>query len=210
MIDTTVFEVLEKVDRFYSASFSQLLTVTLGLVAFIGILIPFLVTYYQNRNLKIEKSNLEVFITNQIEKTKLEITKEIKNELINDLTKFAEKQSSDLQKVTAGVYYIQANNQLSTGDHKGAVNSLFGVIDNCMKSMDELILQRGLKILIECLPKINNNSLSKTELYMLEKKIGKAIKGISLLNDNGRYTDDITNLVKAKDNLTDLHSNNKI
>ncbi|WP_462172221.1 hypothetical protein [Pseudoalteromonas xiamenensis] len=199
-MDKTALEILEKVNSFYSASFSQLLTITLGLVAFIGVFVPVLTTYYQNRNIKIEKENLEEFINNKLESIKLEVTKEIRDELLNDLSEFEDKQKSQIEKVIAGVFYVQANAQLNKGFYKNAADSLFSAIVSSIKGKDELNLLRAFKLLIDrAIPNITQKE--EPDFVALEERIESIEKELAPLNANGRYSDTIRDLIKAKNVL---------
>jgi len=208
-MDKVALEILEKVNSFYSSSFSQLLTVTLGLVAFVGIFVPVLTTYYQNRNIKIEKDNLEAYIDNKIESVKLELLSEVRNELLSNLSDFEEKQKSEIEKVLAGVFHVQANHQISKGSYKNATNSILQSIDCCIAGKDELNLQRGLKLLINnCLPNITLEE--EPNLGILEERISTLKIDMQPLNENGRYTDILNEIEKTHKSLQKKLSNQSV
>jgi len=194
-MDKFALEVLNKVDSFYASSFSHLITITLGLVAFLGVFVPVLTTYYQNRNTKLEKENLEVFIENKLSTIRQEVAFEIRDELLKNFESFEEKQKEELERVVGGICYVQANHQISQSEFKGAANSILGSISSCIKAKDECNLQRGLNMLANiCLPNIS--SADDSDLEVLEEKIHKLRSDIKSLNSNGRYTDSINEIEK--------------
>lgn len=69
--------VLEKLNQFYSSSFSQLVNMTIGLLAFVGVIIPVLIGLYQNKQFKQEQSH----ILKALEESKLELIRHIESEV---------------------------------------------------------------------------------------------------------------------------------
>lgn len=75
-MDSTLV-IVEKINSFYSSAFSQLITITVAMLAFVGIIVPILYYLYQQRLFKIEVSSIEAKMEDKLD--------EIKNELKNHL-----------------------------------------------------------------------------------------------------------------------------
>ena len=52
--------VVESVNSFYSNAFSQLMTLTIAILAIIGVLMPLILQHIQSRSFRIEQKSLEV------------------------------------------------------------------------------------------------------------------------------------------------------
>lgn len=195
-MDNVALEIIERVDSFYSASFSQLITLTLGIIAFAGVFVPILTTYYQNRKINIEKKNLEDQIKAHIEQLKEKIAEETKREMLQELARFEAKLEKASAGAIAGVLHVQANLHLGKSQYNSATNSILSGIENCILAEDELNLCRGIKMLIErCLPKLDKKE--DPNLENLEVRISRLCDLISGLNANGRYTDMLADLQAA-------------
>ena len=60
-MDSTL-EILEKVNAFYIGAFDQLIILTVSVLAFCGVLVPILISTYQNKQLKLQQEALERLI----------------------------------------------------------------------------------------------------------------------------------------------------
>ena len=190
------FELLEKVNSFYSTSFNQLMTLTIGLIAFIGVFVPLLFAYYQNRKSTLELEALEAKIDQKIEQSKIELLNNIEQEISLCLESLSKDNEKKVNALASGIYHIQANNQLSSGKYKNAANSIAAAISYAVDGGEELNLGRQLIILTK---KILPNLTAKEEPNIdgLDDMIDAIVNKISVLNENGRYTDAILDLVKA-------------
>ncbi|MBL4260179.1 hypothetical protein [Vibrio fluvialis] len=190
------FELLEKVNSFYSTSFNQLMTLMIGLIAFIGVFVPLLFAYYQNRKSALELEAMEAKIDQKIEQAKLELLGNIEQEISLCLESLSKGNEKKVNSLASGIYHIQANNQLKSGKYKNAGSSIATAISFAVEAEEELNLGRQLNILTK---KILPNLTVKEEpnIEGLDNMIDTIVNQISALNENGRYTDAIRDLIKA-------------
>ena len=74
-------QILEKLNTFYSGAFTQLITYTVGILAFIGIVIPFAIATFQNKQLKKDQTSLSNQIANELIAAKEEMKREIEEQM---------------------------------------------------------------------------------------------------------------------------------
>ncbi|MDF3196666.1 hypothetical protein [Pseudomonas sp. 1928-m] len=187
-------EILEKVDAFYSSSFETLVTLTFSILAFAGILIPILIAYIQNRQLKIENSLLSKKLENEVSKHNEKNEELIKSSILEEKKQIEEELNSiktelhkRISKSEAGLFHIQANHELSTYP-ENAITSFCSAALRYIYADDEQNLQRVLNCITkDCLPKINNSHFEEDQniLHGLEKIIDELTQN----NPNGRYSD---------------------
>ncbi|EKO3486424.1 hypothetical protein M3924_002042 [Vibrio fluvialis] len=134
------FELLEKVNSFYSTSFNQLMTLMIGLIAFIGVFVPLLFAYYQNRKSALELEAMEAKIDQKIEQAKLELLGNIEQEISLCLESLSKGNEKKVNSLASGIYHIQANNQLNSGKYKNAGNSIATAISFAVEAEEELNL----------------------------------------------------------------------
>jgi len=199
-------EILNNINNFYSSAFNQLITITFGIVAFIGIFLPIITTYYQNRNTRIEKENLEDYITNKVEEMRIEVVNTIGNDLEKKLETISLEWKRENDRAIGGVLHVQANQYLSAKKYKLAANSIFSAIRFYIRGKDEFNLQRSIDILTKsCLPKLELSE--NPNLERLSEMTEEVINLLDELNDSGRYKDTMTNLgVTTKDTISRLES----
>ncbi|MEX0335806.1 hypothetical protein [Vibrio tubiashii] len=189
-------ELLEKVNSFYSTSFNQLITLTISLIAFVGVFVPLLFAYYQNRKSKLEVEALESKIEQKLEEAKVELLDQIKEEISSGLESLSKDNEKTMFSLSSAIYHIQANSSLKSGKYKNAANSIAAAIDYAIQAGDELNLGRQLNILTnKVLP--NLNAAEEPNIEGLEATIDTIVDNLSCLNENGRYTDVVRNLRKA-------------
>ena len=196
-------EILEKVNAFYSASFDQLLIIVFGVIGFVGVILPLFITYYQSRQINIEKNALENYMKNlmsielgkekEILNTALE---ENKLELSKALEKNKEELKEQIQSARGGAFLIQANAEYDKGNFNSSIKSCIFAISSFIKANDENNLQRTLENLVEKnLPFSDKNIIN--EIPGIEEKCNLICEKLSSLNENGRYTGEIERLKSA-------------
>jgi hypothetical protein len=73
----TPIEIVDKVNSFYSGAFTQLITLTVAVLAFSGIILPVLIQLIQSRTFRSEQKNLESQISKQLSAVKTELLDEV-------------------------------------------------------------------------------------------------------------------------------------
>lgn len=211
-------QILEKVNHFYSDSFSQLLYTMSGTIAFIGILVPVVFTFYQNSKLKLEKASLEKYvddiklelessiqeiITIGLEKEKKELEAALdknKKEIDEALGKSKKKLDMLAWEAKGGSCFVQGNNLYVAGEYNRASESYISAIKSFIRAEDEANLQRVLKVMAnEVLPEMNKDVLKAYP--KIKSRIDDVIEGLTKLNVNGRYRDIITKLELEVDQM---------
>lgn len=213
---STEMEILSAVNGFYENAFEQLLQYTLAIIAFAGVVIPFIVGLIQWRSLKSEKENLEKLIASEL----LSEKSRIRDELLDELKKLVESEEGKLSSrmeekfssldrrlevARAGTFHIQGNSSLKASFFSAACLDFCYATEGYIKGNDENNAQRTLKLLIGSgLPKTTGSAYEQVNLG---NKIDKLIEFLESKNINGRYTDSIENIKseskKAKERVED-------
>ena len=88
--------IVDRVDAFYSSAFSNLLTLNLALLAFVGVVVPVLVQFYQSRVFARDKKAIEDFARLTITESLQNLRKEIAEDIA---AKFAEHKKTWMLKL---------------------------------------------------------------------------------------------------------------
>ncbi|MGB0893860.1 MAG: hypothetical protein ACPGUD_05580 [Parashewanella sp.] len=200
-------KILESVNNLYSQSFSQLINITIAVLAFSSVVLPIVVTLYQKRLFKVEHQKIkgELWLEMQQElKEQLTIIKnEIKHEysekeqkLEQEIKRLKTELKRDMDSLNGGVLMVQGSNQLKNGAYVSAVHSLFSAINSFINSNDNLNLQRAIKITIEdCLPQLTSNILEDhTDITDIVKQ---TLSSLKKFNNNRAYTDHLRSLERG-------------
>lgn len=178
-------ELINKVDSFYNSAWIKLIVSGSLALAVIGLLVPYLIQWYQKKNLKIS----EELLKRDIEKQSLKL----KSELLNDINKTLEEKIQEferkLEKMQASTYarahHLQANSQSNDG------HFLEAYADYCYSAQEYLFcedfdnLNIVLKIIFnDCLPELSLEEINDVKIsdgydleLLLENVKGKDVNG---------------------------------
>jgi hypothetical protein len=172
MLDTIQF--VEKVHRFYHDSFSDLLTLTLATMAFVGVVVPMIIQYVQSRSLATERESILNTLTAQLHAFEANIREELKTLLQSEIekirTELAEqiKQSQTVSQQgidrSRGVaFHIQANDQLRLKSYSTATVSICDAINSYIAGKDEMNVQRAFTVLLSCLKALDSSAFDDNQ-----------------------------------------------
>jgi hypothetical protein len=196
-------KVLESVNTFYSQAFSQLMSITLAMLAFVGILLPILFAVYQHRLFKLERSSVAAdvksallkVISSRIEEFDAH-TSAAELKLEEQLKSFEAKMEERLANATGGVFHVQGLTYVGNQQYLPAFESFIQAAIEHMKAHRENNLVRVLKLMSDdCLPRLNKDDLSLEHRW--KENFDELIRMLDQLNKttaNGRYADVIPKL----------------
>ena len=149
-------ELINKVDSFYNSAWDKLIIIGSLAFAIVGVLVPFVIQWYQKQTLKTSENLLKKEIESQISKIKSEILSEI-NLVIEDKFKFIDSKIEQFNCASAArTYHLQGNGQLSEGLMKDALADYIAAAQNYFKSEDFINLQTILNAISNnCIPTLS-------------------------------------------------------
>lgn len=198
------FQILERLNGFYSGAFNQLITFTVGLLALVGVLIPVAIAAYQNRQLRHDQKLLTEKIENDLAAAKLELTEKLakglaaQDETLKGLIESTKQEIANEIKKTnklaiARALHLQANSHQNTAPASSALDSLAAATAYA-SGKDERNLRSVLAIWEEC---IKNVKADDFKHYDLEDEAKRAIEAIESIGANGRYAVDIRSIQRG-------------
>ena len=149
-------DLITKVDSFYNSAWDKLIIVVTLSFAIIGILIPFVIQWYQKKTLNISESLLKKEIEAQTIKIKEELLAEIKEELTEKLIVF-EKNIEKIQASSDGKsFHIQGNMQFNKGLVAEALGDFIASAEFYLVGEDYRNLQTVMRVISETyIPKLS-------------------------------------------------------
>ncbi|EKN4691033.1 hypothetical protein ABF227_003550 [Yersinia ruckeri] len=218
--DTLV--ILEKLDDFYSSSFSSLMVLIAGMMGIIGILVPIVISIYQSKKIDGQKENLEIFIKNELVFAVSELKNELdesngikmdeyKKEIEDSLAEQTRAQENKIIRIGAkslgSVFHVQGSIKLKDKNYFLATNSFIEAAINYITARDENNLCRVINM---CHQRTIPNVTQQDECEKLEKKIHLLIEKMKKINSNGRYTDEIQKIQDALSKVKKNIANKKL
>jgi hypothetical protein len=192
------FDLLEKVNTFYDSAWSKLVIFTSIILAVVGVLIPLIISWFQNRNIQLREESIRRDIISEFETKNEELRCELKKSIdeivktkIEELDKRFEER---IQYVDAGSYHVQATLCLNNQAFKTALDSYFNAGYCYIKGNETYNLIRVNSGICECLDKAD-----KKVIFDLESdgfKIDNYLKQLEKLNEKGVFTDTIKKIRK--------------
>ena len=149
-------ELINKVDSFYNSAWDKLILV--GSVAFgvIGILVPFVIQWYQKKSLKISEELMKKEMENQTLKLKSELLDDINKTLEERIKIFEEKIEKLNASTNAKTFHLQGNGNLKSGDMLNAIADYITCAEDYIICEDYSNLQTILRLILnDCLPNLS-------------------------------------------------------
>lgn len=193
-------QILTAVSSFYDQAFNKLLAATFGLIAFIGVIVPLLVGWFQLRTLRAEKSSLlaelRLEISNEREEMRAQIdtgvqeqVSKLRVEFENRFDELSKKIERSSAMAIARTHHLQGTVFNNREKYHLAVGDFCHAASMYIKANDEANAQRCLRLLTEtCLPKTTSSNLEK---FKGDESCKELIKDLDRNNENGRYTNHI-------------------
>lgn len=194
--------ILDRVNAFYSASFSQLVQYTTALLAFVGLVIPLFLSYLQARQTRKEKDFLERIIQQRLQTERDHLKREIRVELdqahkeIRDALEEASKGlRADLNNarltLEAGVLHVQANHSFDSRRYERAYHSAIRAALNQIATQDERNLHTALDVAMDCLAQMDQSHFLDEEIAHDSDAL---VRSLTAYNTKGGYTASLKNL----------------
>lgn len=155
----TVTAIINNINSLYSNAIGQLITFTIGILAFVGILLPAIVSFLQSRQLKADHKTLSDKISLETQMTKAALIEELKSTLADELTSF-EKKVSEIKdelnmsilkstaRANAKAHHLQATTSMASGDYIGVFKDCVTAITDYAVAEDEANMQIVLKAIL--------------------------------------------------------------
>jgi hypothetical protein len=158
-------DLISMVDSFYNSAWNKLIIVGSVSFAVIGILIPFVIQWYQKKTLRISEELLKREIENQTLKLRTELLDDI-NKRLEERVKIFEKRMQELNASTeAKTFHLQANGQLFDNQFTSALVDYITAARNYIACGDYSNLQTVLRIINDnCIPKLSLEEINDIKI----------------------------------------------
>jgi hypothetical protein len=201
-----LIEILNNLNSIYSGAFSNLITITVAIIAFVGVAIPIAITYYQNRQLKIEAEHLENKIDHKLIRVRDElerlINEKVSSEILSqtnlvkaELLTLKEEVKKHRNLALASAMHVQGNFSLDKGSMPAGIHSMQVAAHAYLKCGDEMNLRRAINVLMSAYDKADDSIFDP--LFEIAESFNKLTEALTEENTNGKYSDSIREL-KAK------------
>lgn len=196
MLDS--LEVLNKINNLYSGALNQIITYTIGLMAFVGILLPILISFVQNRQFRRDHDAITSMIAKEITNAQEKLEKQISDTIEDKFREFRLELLDQVQlktrAVSGRVNHNQALSLYRDNQYIDAIYACTWAADDYLAAADEANLIRILNVMDPILNRLNKSDFEEnTEIKV---RLDRVIENIKEINSNGRYSNEITKLSK--------------
>lgn len=186
-IHSETIDLITQVDSFYNSAWDKLILVGAVSFAIIGVLIPIIIQWYQNKSLKISEDLLKSEIENQTLKLQNEILEIVRNELKAELAAFED----NIRKIEAGntarACHLQALFNLNREIYPLAYSDFVKAASYYLSCKDYGNLQTVLNVILDqCIKQLSKQDIEDLKLTNdcdLEDFLDK----LSKKNENGMF-----------------------
>jgi hypothetical protein len=177
---------------------------TLALLAFAGVAMPFMIQLYQNRSARLDREFLEALLKTKLKEAQNELESSLSTLMADEIQKAANLTKQQVAEAVAplerkvadalgGVYHVQAVN-LKCG--AVALRSCCDAIPFYFEAQNEYDLQTVLRIVTDdCLPNLNKTDFEESE--STEERVNSLTKTLASHNEYGRYSRVIDEIKKG-------------
>ncbi|MBN8653501.1 MAG: hypothetical protein J0L67_18880 [Cytophagales bacterium] len=181
-------DLINKVDSFYNSAWDKLIIV--GSVAFgvIGILVPFVIQWYQKKNLKINEELLKKYLEGQILILKSEVLSEVSKAIDNKIESFDKKIVKMNASINAKAFHLQARSLFNSKLYPKALADFIVSAEEFLICEDFKNLQSVLQVIQDsCLPKLSMEEIN--DLSISDNiDINNFLNDLETKDDKGIFT----------------------
>lgn len=197
MIDELV--ILTKLNDLYSGALNQIITYTIGLMAFVGILVPSLISYLQNKQFRRDHESIKLEILAELKERNEVLEKELAERVdkefnlikVNMLREITEKSA----QVSGRVNHNQATMCQKDGFYNHATRAAIWAANDYLIGKHEGNLVKILSHLPSLLSQLDKSILE--EESDIETMLNAMLEQLEKFNENGRYSNEVENIQKA-------------
>ena len=189
--------IIDKVNAFYSGAFSQLMTLTIAILGFAGVVIPLLIQFLQSRSFRIERDSLRDFVRQEVSLARAQLltdleadfgerSKNIQQQILLEIDSKFHKLRKELQVAKAGLFHLQGNSRMAESIYVLAIQDYCIAAEGFITAEDERNAQTVLRLIgTNCLPEINKDDFELP--IQFGKKLEDLLTFLKAHNENGRY-----------------------
>ncbi|MCW5896360.1 MAG: hypothetical protein KIT50_12230 [Bacteroidetes bacterium] len=194
-------QLLDKVHGFYTDSFSQLITLTIAILGFSGLLLPIIIQFIQTRIFKVEQKALQSQISQEVQLAKAALKSELEAMFNAERNRYQEqfkeqvksvKQSIKEQAAVAkgGNFFLQGTQNYAGQSYAQATWDYAHAARLFFEGKDDQNGQRALDILLKgCLPALDGSSFE--QVADLETVLNMLLAQLEIRDENKRFYDSI-------------------
>lgn len=187
-------ELINKVDSFYNSAWDKLIIVGSVSFAVIGVLVPFIIQWYQKKTLKISEELLKKEIEHQALKIKEDMLGEIEKTLEERVGIFENKIVELNASTTAKTFHLQGNGQLEGNFFLGALEDYIIAAQNYIVCGEYANLQTVLSIIHDnCIPRLTQEEINDLKITS-DCDLELLLNNLTAKDDKGTFRQIIRNI----------------
>lgn len=192
--------IVNKIDQMYANSFSALITVTIAILTFSGVILPIVTGIIQKRMFKVEHKEIKSLVMEELreevesfKKVVLEENKKSLRSIRKELRQLEVELNKRVSASVGGCYHIQTLVSLRDEDYLESTFSISRALIYHIDAENEFPIKRAASIMVEdCLPNLHRVDLEKHS--HVKDELETALRDLTSFNKSGRYVDDINNI----------------
>lgn len=202
-----VIDLITKVDTFYNSAWQKLIIVGSVAFAFIGIVLPLIIQWYQKKTLSLSEELLKKEIESQVQQIKSKIIYEINHEIEEKFIENKKEISNLYSSTNAKAFHLQGNLMLEKKLYPSALEDYITASFSYLKCNDYQNLQTVLYLIDNsCMPYISLEDLDDIKTIS-GSDLNLLIEELKEKDVNGSLTKIIRNITLKIQKAPKLHTN---
>lgn len=174
------YELINQVDEFYNSAWNKLLLVGTVSFAIVGILVPYILQWYQKKSIKLSENELRQEIAKELEEIKVSLMADVISFFNEQSKKYEEKFIMQSHSSEAGLFHIQGRLELSNSEHKASLFSFLVAAKNYNLTQDYI----NLRAILETIDSEVLQGIKKSDIEELQEEGWDIIELLDLIKEN--------------------------
>jgi hypothetical protein len=186
---TDAIDLITKVDSFYNSAWEKLVIIVSISFGIVGIIVPFIIQWYQKKTLKISEELLKSDIETKALKIKSDLLLEIDNTLEVKMKQFDLKLEKHNASSNAKSFHLQGVSMIKEGKFSNALSDFVKASEDFLFSENYQNLQRSLKNISHlCIPELSKEEISDLKI-LDDTDLEKLLSDLETRDDNDMFID---------------------
>ena len=191
---------LNQIDSFYNSAWDKLVLTGSIVIGLVGIAVPILIQFWQQRNLETQEKNLKGAIERQIAKAKEELKDMIQDLIKKEVDSLGIKQEESFDNIEGKLLQIQGN-LFYDKDNKSALHSYVRAVRQYLKGNNAALLVRTLAMTSRIIKTFKTEEELRTAEDFLNFKVADLIDDVSKSKFNVLCENEIIGIKQSIKNI---------
>jgi hypothetical protein len=188
------FAILERVNALYSTAFSQLIAYTVGVIAFIGVLVPIGIAVLQQKRLAHDRAMLQLSLKADLENKLQELSGKLDAKFAEEQKRLTMELARQEALTRGGLSHTSGAIAREAGQLGAALLLYANAICHTAQAREERNMRSAIANVVEMSKKADVPSMDVPARMDIAQALHSSWQAVHTVNENNRYAEEIRSL----------------